>query len=201
MYLTRRQRDVYNYIQNFIKKKGYSPTLEEICSGLNLSSLATIHKHLKNLEEKGVISRKWNHGRSIEISTSFDYPNTIEVPLLGEISESKPLLPVSISVSVSVPQEYVRGEETFALRVKDESMKDELFAMGDFLIVERKNTAKNGDLVLALLENGNVTVKKYLEEKGDIILESRNPRKKALVLKKAQIQLRGVLAGLMRKFE
>ena len=200
MYLTKRQRDVYNYIHRFIKQNGYSPSLEEISIGIGVSSLATVHKHLKSLEEKGIISRKWNHSRSIEIKTTFDYPNTVEVPLLGVVAAGEPIEAIEDRRTISVPQEFLRGRETFVLRVQGDSMIEEHIRDGDYIVVERRNVAENGEVVVALIDGREATVKRFYRENGHIRLQPENPTMKPLILPAERVQVRGIVIGLMRKY-
>ncbi len=198
--LTKRQREVFNYISRFIRSKGYSPTLEEIGAGLGLSSLATIHKHLQNLEAKGLIKRNWNRGRSIQIVTRFDYPNSVELPLLGEVAAGKPIEAIEDRRVVSVPQEFLRGKETFVLRVKGDSMIDEHIRDGDFVIVERRNTAENGETVVALLNGNEATVKKFFRDKDSVRLQPANEEMQPIICRPEEIEIKGVVIGLMRKY-
>jgi len=201
MYLTKRQRDIYNAIRRFIKKHGYSPSLEEICSDVGLSSLATVHKHLKNLEHKGVISRKWNRGRSIEIKTMMDLPGTMDLPLLGEISEGKPIqLPEKIR-TISVPLDLLRGRETFVLQVRGDSLRDEYLCNGDYLIVERRNTPENGEIVVAQVGDREIVVRRFFPEKDYIRLQSENLQKTPLLVPENSILIRGIVIGVIRLYE
>jgi len=201
MYLTRRQRDVYHYIRRFIKKNGFSPTLEEICSGLGVSSLATVFKHLKNLEEKGVITRKWNHGRSIEIQAPLDIPRMMELPLLGFVAKGKPIEPSGNRRTVGVPEDYLRGTENFVLKVKDDSMQGDLFRRGDCLIVERRSIARNGEMVVAITGEDRVIVGRYREEKGRVFLIPGAVDSKPDLLCSGNIRVRGIVVGVLRRYD
>jgi len=200
MYLTRRQRDVFHYIRQFIRKNGYSPTLEEICKGLGLSSLSSVHKHLKNLEEKGVIARRWNRGRSIEILKDYDSMWEVDLRVLGEISAGRPIGAAEKGRTLKVPQELLRGQDSFILRVRDDSFRDEMFLAGDCLIVERRNVAENGELVVAILKTGVVLIRRYIKNGEGVRLESTNVNLTPIVLPAGEIQVRGVITGLLRRY-
>ena len=200
MYLTRRQRDVFHYIRQFIRKNGYSPTLEEICKGLGLSSLSSVHKHLKNLEEKGVIARRWNRGRSIEILKDYDSMWEVDLRVLGEISAGRPIGAAEKGRTLKVPQELLRGQDSFILRVRDDSFRDEMILAGDCLIVERRNVAENGELVVAILKTGVVLIRRYIKNGEGVRLESTNVNLTPIVLPAGEIQVRGVITGLLRRY-
>jgi len=201
MYLTKRQRDIYNAIRRFIKKHGYSPSLEEICSDVGLSSIATVHKHLKNLEQKGVISRKWNRGRSIEIKAMMDLPGTLDLPLLGEISEGRPIQAPEKTRSITVPLDLLRGRETFVLQVRGDSLRDEYLCNGDYLIVDRRNTPETGELIVAQLEDKEILVRRFFPEKDYVRLQSENPQKAPLLVPENTILIRGIIVGVLRWYD
>ena len=200
MYLTKKQREVYNYISHFLRRKGYSPSLEEVGMGVGLSSLATVHKHLKNLEKKGVIRRTINRGRSIEITGFFDYPNSVDLPLLGIVSAGRPIEAVEDNQMISVPQDFIYGKETFVLKVKGDSMIDEQIQDGDFVVVERKNSADNGDTVVVLVRGEEATIKKFYREGDRIILQPANPQMKPMFYNEKDLEVKGVVIALMRKY-
>ncbi len=200
MYLTRKQREVYNYINGYIKRKGYAPSLEEIGMGLGLSSLATVHKHLKNLESKGVIERKWNKGRSIELKGGYDYPNSVELPLLGVVAAGKPIEAIEDNQTISVPQEFLKGKENFVLKVKGDSMIDEQIKDGDFVVIERRNIAKNGDTVVALIRSEETTIKKFYRENDRIKLEPANESMSPLYYEEKDVEVKGIVIALLRKY-
>jgi repressor LexA len=200
MYLTRRQRDVFHYIRQFIRKNGYSPTLEEICKGVGLSSLSSVHKHLKNLEAKGVIARRCNRARSIEILKDYDFMGEVDLRVLGEISAGRPIAAAEKGRTLKVSQELLRGQDSFILRVRDDSFREEMFLPGDCLIVERRNVAENGELIVALLKTGVVLVRRYIKDGEGVRLESTNDNLTPIVLPAGEIQVRGVITGLLRRY-
>ena len=200
MYLTRRQRDILHYIRQFIRKNVYSPTLEEICKGVGLSSLSSVHKHLKNLEAKGVIARRCNRARSTEILKDYDFMGEVDLRVLGEISAGRPIAAAEKGRTLKVPQELLRGQDSFILRVRDDSFREEMFLPGDCLIVERRNVAENGELIVALLKTGVVLVRRYIKDGEGVRLESTNANLTPIVLPAGEIQVRGVITGLLRRY-
>ena len=201
MYLTKRQREIYNYIRRYIRKYGYSPTLEEIAESVGVSSLATIHKHLKNMEHKGVIQREWNRGRSIELVGSKVQLQTVELPVLGMVAAGSPIEALEDRQWIAVPQELVKSGENFVLCVKGMSMIDEQVRDGDYIVVERRNIAENGELVMALIDGNKVTVKKFYREKDETIrLQPANSELEPLILKESEVESKGVVMGLLRKY-
>src|SRR5262245_58379618 len=165
MVLTKRQKELYDYIDDYIARQGYAPTLEEIGVHFHLSSPATVHKHLSNLEEKGLIKRKWNFSRAIELVPRQKRSSAVELPLLGSVAAGQPIEALEGNDTFSVPEEFVRRQNTFVLRVKGTSMIDEGIFDGDYIIVEERQTAENGETVVALI-NGEATVKRFFREKG-----------------------------------
>ena len=201
MYLTKRQREIYNYIRRYIKKYGFSPTLEEIAGGVGIASLATVHKHLINMQNKGVIQREWNKGRSIELVGEQVLVQTVELPVLGMVAAGSPIEALEDRQWLVVPQEFLRSRETFVLRVKGSSMSDEQMRDGDYIIVERRSTAENGEMVVALINGTDATVKKFFREPdGNIRLQPAHPDLAPLILREEEVEIRGVVVGLLRKY-
>src|SRR4051812_48428178 len=145
--LTKRQKEFVDYLDGYIGKHGYAPTLEEIGQHFGLSSLATIHKHLTNLEQKGLIRRKWNRSRALEVVPQQRRVASVELPLLGRVAAGSPIEPLEQSDTIAVPEELVGRGETFVLRVKGDSMVKEGILDGDYVVVQSRATADNGDTV------------------------------------------------------
>ena len=204
--LYQRQRDLLEFLQEFIKKNGYGPTLAEICKGLGLSSPATVHEHLKTLEAKGVIRRNSHDARGIEIAAPYntnylmDHTAGVELPLLGYIQAGKPLEPyedptATFRVSANlVPS----GKVAFVLRVKGDSMVDEGIHEGDYAILVKEENVKNGDIVVALLESGLATLKKYFKEADKIKLMPANSTMQPIYATEVQVQ--GKLVAIVRRY-
>ena len=210
-YLTKRQRQLLDFLERFIAENGYSPSLEEICDGMGLSSQATVHVHLRNLEEKKMIRRQWNRSRSIEIVNKRRTPGpapqearrggVAELPLLGRVAAGQPIEAVEIQESIDVPEEFLRGRETFVLRVVGDSMIDEQIRSGDHVIVERRETAEDGDTVVALVNGEEATVKKFYREPGGRVrLQPANRTMDPIVIPADSCTIRGVVIGLLRKY-
>lgn len=208
-YLTKRQREILDFIDSFIREKAYSPSLGEICSGVGLSSLATVHVHLRNLEKKKMIRRAHNQSRAIELNPSARHKTIppaaengiVELPLLGTVAAGKPIEAIEDNQTIQVPEEFVRGNETFVLRVKGDSMIEEQICSGDMVIVEKRSHAENGEMVVALIDETECTVKKFYGEPDGIIrLQPANATMEPMFLPADRCTIQGVVIGLLRKY-
>ncbi|MGH7906983.1 MAG: transcriptional repressor LexA [Candidatus Binataceae bacterium] len=198
--LTRRQKQLVEFIENFIREHDYAPTLAEVGEYFGLSSLATVHKHLKNLEEKGYIRRDHNHSRALEVTGLLSRRRLQEIPLLGQVAAGAPIEAVEGQDTISVPDDFVRRDNTFCLRVRGESMIDEGIRDGDYIIVEGRDSANNGETVVALIGN-EATVKKYYREAdGRIRLQPANTMMEPIYAAERDLRIRGVVVGLMRHY-
>jgi repressor LexA len=198
--LTKRQREILDYLQDFIQQHGYAPSLEEIGRRFGLSSLATVHKHLTNLQEKGFIKRAWNRSRSVEMIPTNSGGRSVELPLLGYVAAGVPIEAVASSETIAVPEDLVGRRDTYVLRVRGNSMIDEQICDGDFVIVEDRKTAQNGETVVALLSGTDVTLKKLYRENGRVRLQPANPSMQPIFVDPDQVQVQGVVVGVMRKY-
>jgi repressor LexA len=198
----RRQRQILDYIKQHIQISGSAPTLREIASSLGVSSLATVHEHLTTLEEKGLIKRKSGKTRSIKLVDESD--NTVsegvEVPILGYIAAGAPIEPYTDpSASMSIPPSMASSRKrTYLLQVKGESMIEEQIRDGDYVVIEQVETANNGDIVVALLDNGMATLKRFFKETTRVRLEPANSTMSPIFVKNVRIQ--GRVVGLIRKY-
>ena len=201
MILTRRQKEVRDYLEDYIAAHGYAPTLEEIGAHFGLSSLATVHKHLSNLETKGLIARKWNLSRAIEITPPQKTAQAVELPLLGRVAAGTPIEAVETADTLTIPEDFVRRpHNAFALRVQGESMVGEGILDGDYIVVEKRPAADNGETVVAVM-NGEATVKKFYRERGGKVrLQPANPQLQPMVLRERDVEIRGVVVAVMRKY-
>ncbi len=198
--LTKRQREILDYLNEFIQQHGYAPSLEEIGRRFNLSSLATVHKHLTNLQDKGFIRRAWNRSRSVEMVSSKAGSRAIELPLLGYVAAGVPIEAVVGTETIAVPEDLVGKRESYVLRVRGDSMIDEQIRDGDFVIVEDRRTADNGEMVIAMLNGSDVTLKKLYREGARIRLQPANPAMQPIMAPADQVQIQGVVVGVMRRY-
>ena len=198
--LTRRQREVLDFLAEFIEQRGYAPSLEEIGRRFGLSSLATVHKHVTNLVEKGFIRRARNRSRSVELVSTRVRRRAIELPLLGTVAAGAPIEAVASSETIAVPEDVVSARDSYALRVRGNSMIDEQIRDGDIVIVEDRKSADNGEMVIALLHGADVTLKKFYRDNGWIRLQPANPALRPLIVEPAQVQIQGVVVGVMRRY-
>ncbi len=200
MTLTKRQKELVDYLRGYIAEHGYAPTLEEIGEHFSLASLATVHKHLSNLEVKGAIRRTWNHSRAIELVEEPRRAEAVELPLLGRVAAGQPIEELEDRDSISVPEELIGRGNTFVLRVTGDSMIDDGIWDGDYIVVEERSDADNGDTVVAIV-NGDATVKRLYREGEDTIrLQPANERLEPILVAATDLQIRGVVVAVMRKY-
>ena len=198
--LTKRQREILDFLNTFIEQHGYAPSLEEVGRRFGLSSLATVHKHLTNLQDKGFIKRAWNRSRSIELVPTRVGTRAVDLPLLGNVAAGAPIEAVVSSETVAVPEDLVGKQDTYALRVRGDSMIDEQIRDGDVVIVEDRKTAQNGEMVIALLQGAEVTLKKFYRDNGHIRLQPANVAVQPLMVDAHEVQIQGVVVGVVRKY-
>jgi repressor LexA len=202
MPLTKRQKEILDHIGEFIEDRGYAPSFEEIAEHFGYSSLATVHEHLSNLERKGYIRKAYNESRSIELVESESAPATVPLPLLGTVAAGLPIEAVQDDEALSVPPDMVRrGRENYVLRVQGNSMIDEQIRDGDYIVVASQDTAEDGQMVVALVRGDSATVKKLYREAGNRIrLQPANPTMSAIVEDARDVQIQGVVVGVIRKY-
>ncbi len=202
--LTRRQDDVLKFIKTFVVSNGYPPTVREIGKGLGISSPATIHAHLKNLEDKGYIKKEETKNRAIEllVDNEFDFKNDdlVKIPLLGKITAGNPIEAIENPDELFNLPTYLipKNKEVFALKVSGESMINKGIFDNDIVIVERCNTARNGQVVVAMTEENEVTLKTFYKEDGYFRLQPENDTMQPFIMKKVTILGRAI--GLYRQF-
>ena len=198
--LTKKQKQIVDYLQGYIQDRGYMPTYREIAQAFNLSSPSSIHQYMKALEEKGYITMSHNEARSIELTTkSLPTPPAVALPLMGLITAGEPIEALENREPVGVPASLVNDPaNSYVLRVKGESMIEEGILDGDYVIVERNPSPRNGDIVVALLDNAYATLKKFYREKNQIRLQPANSTMQPIYVKDPLIQ--GVVKGLVRSF-
>ena len=206
MAITLRQRQVYDFIAEFVQKNQYSPSFEEIGEGLGLSSLATVHKHITNLEKKGLLSRDYNRSRSIDLlppkgrlKQSMSVNSGTLVPLMGRIAAGQPIEAIERPETISLA-DFTRSKEVFALEVRGESMQDEHILDGDYVLVEKTKSAHNGDIVVALVEGTDATLKRLYREGENIRLQPSNARMKPIIVPAKDVEVQGRVIGVLRKY-
>jgi len=200
--LTKRQHEILEFIKSYSASNNYAPTLEEIKHYFRLRSVATVHKHLVQLERKGCIHRDWNQSRSIQLDVEKSAGASIDVPLLGLVAAGVPIEAVSGHETITIPQDMLGRHETYVLKVKGDSMIEEQIRDGDYLIVESRSDAENGDVVIALINDTEATVKKFFREPPDRIrLQPANPSMFPLIFNSQQVKIQGLVLGVLRKFQ
>ncbi len=200
--LTTKQRDVLDCIENFVKENGYTPSYREIAEQLGLSSPATIHQHIKTLCEKGIINTgDRGEARSIElVETEPMSPLAIMLPLAGLITAGEPIEAVEQNEAMAVPADFVVDPtNSYILKVKGRSMIEDGIFDGDYVIVERNPSPKNGDIVVALLDNAYATLKRFYREPDHIRLQPANSTMSPIIIR-GDINIQGIVRAVMRRF-
>ncbi len=200
MALTKRQRQVYDFIRAFVDEKGYSPSLEEIGAAFGLSSVATVHKHVHHLVEKGFLTKSWNRSRSVE-PVADSGGEVVVLPLLGIVAAGAPIEAIEDPETLEVPPSLVpRRGKSFVLRVQGESMIDEQIRDGDYVVVESRPEARNGETVVAVLRGEEATLKKFYRKGSRVRLEPANARMKPIEVPAGEVEIRGVVRALRRSY-
>lgn len=197
--LTKRQKELLDFIEGYIRRNGFAPTLDETGKYFGLTSLATVHKHLTNLESKGFIRRRSGMSRALEVVPRKRRAEAVELPLLGIAAAGRPIEAV-LDEQVTVPEDLVRKPESFVLKVSGDSMRDDGILDGDLVIVESRSVADNGETVVAVL-NGAATIKRFYRESGGRIrLQPANDQVAPIICSEQDLEIRGVVVALMRRY-
>jgi repressor LexA len=209
MALTKRQKQVLDFIADFIDRQGYSPSYEEIAGGLDLASLATVHKHIATLEGKHYLRRGYNQSRSVELAPRYyqelrrsgsDGSAIASVPLAGRIAAGSPVEALEGRDTLAFA-DFIGQEGTYALQVCGDSMIEDHICDGDFVLVERSNTARDGDVVVALVRGSETTLKRYYRESADTIrLQPANSNMSPILVPAAELAIQGRLLAVLRKY-
>jgi repressor LexA len=211
MALTIRQKQVLDFIADFISDKGYSPSYEEMARGLELASLATVHKHISALEEKQYLRRSYNQSRSLEVSEAYlverrrqqqDKAHAgMELPLLGRIAAGAPVEAVADDAKLNFA-DFVGHAETFALEVRGDSMIDDHICSGDFVLVEKTPQVRDGDIVVALVDGMETTLKRFYREPNEQVrLQPANSAMQPIVVSTSALQIQGRVLAVLRKYK
>ncbi len=207
MAITKRQRQVYDFIHSFVQRNGYSPSFEEIGDGLGLSSLATVHKHVSNLEKKGLLKRDYNRSRSIDVlpmrgllkRQTEKAAAEGRLPLLGRIAAGQPIEAVEQPETISLG-DITRSKDVFVLQVKGESMKDEHIVDGDYVLVEKVQNAPDGEIVVALVDGTDATLKRIYRDGAKVRLQPSNAEMAPIIVPAKSVQVQGRVIGVLRKY-
>jgi repressor LexA len=202
MPLTKRQKEILDFLEDFLTEQGYPPSFEEIARHFGYTSLATVHEHLENLRQKGYIRKSYNASRSIELVPAGRDAAAVELPLLGQVAAGVPIEAVEDRETVAVPEEMIsRGGQHYVLRVRGDSMIDEQIRDGDCVIVSARRTAHNGEVVVALVEGDAATVKKYYDDgRGQIRLQPANSALPPMYFPAEHVAVQGVVVGVIRRY-
>jgi repressor LexA len=202
-YLTERQRDILAFIKEYQKSRGIAPTHREICEQFGFSSYGTVYKHLSLLQKKGLIRRDWNQKRGVELVENDASPvpeqTTLALPFLGYIAAGQPLDVVQSNETIHVPLELTSRGENYVLKVRGESMIEDGIHDGDFVIIEQRPTAENGEMVVASVA-GDVTLKRFYKEGRRIRLQPANSSMAPIYARAEDVRVQGIVVGLMRRF-
>ncbi len=209
MALTKRQKDFLNFLSDFLEKRGYSPSYEEIAEGMSLASLATVHKHILALESKQYLKRGFNQSRSLEIAPKYYAEQrqhkaasapVMEIPLLGRIAAGRPVESAGGTETVNFG-DFAADPNTYALQVRGESMIDDHICDGDFVLVERAETARDGEIVVALVNGAESTLKRFYREPGDRVrLQPANSTMDPIYVPGANVAIQGKVLAVLRKY-
>ncbi|MBM4265226.1 MAG: transcriptional repressor LexA [Deltaproteobacteria bacterium] len=198
--LTKRQKELLDFLEGYIREHGFAPTLDETGKHFGLTSLATVHKHLTNLERKGLIRRRTGLSRALEVVPQGKRLDGVEIPLLGLAAAGTPMEAVLDDETIVVPEDLVRRPQSFALKVAGDSMRDDGILDGDIVIVESRSTAESGETVVAVLDNA-ATIKRFHRESGGRIrLQPANDQVAPIVCSENDLEIRGVVVSLLRKY-
>jgi len=207
MALTKRQKDFLNFLSDFLEKRGYSPSYEEIAEGMSLASLATVHKHILALESKQYLKRGFNQSRSLEISPKYYSEQRqhrsepmMELPLLGRIAAGLPVESAAGSDTINFA-DFVKEPNTYALQVRGESMIEDHICDGDYVLVEKIESAKDGDIVVALVNGSESTLKRFYREPNDRVrLQPANSTMAPIYVQGAAVAVQGKVLAVLRKY-
>jgi repressor LexA len=204
MALTRRQRQLYDFIAGFVERQGYSPSFEEIREGMGLNSLATVHKHVTNLEKKGLLKRGYNRSRSIDLlpprgKMKQAWAAPLSLPLMGRIAAGRPIEGVENPETINF-SDFTRSKDVYVLEVSGDSMQDEHIVEGDYILVEKTQVAVNGELVVALVDGAETTLKRIYREGDYVRLQPSNAAMQPITVPAGSVQIQGRVIGVLRKY-
>jgi len=200
MAITRRQKEILDFLEAFVSRNGYSPSFEEIARGMSLKSLATVHKHITNLEKKGMLDRVHNRSRSIDVlPPGTRTRSSLKLQLAGRIAAGAPVEAMETPETISLA-DVVGNRDVFALEVRGDSMRDEHIINGDYVLVERTKTARQGEIVVALVHGAETTLKRFYPEGNVVRLQPANLEMEPIYVPAAQVAIQGRVLGVLRKY-
>ncbi len=206
MALTKRQKQVLDFIAGFVDENGYCPSFEEIARGLDLASLATVHKHISVLQEKSYLRRGYNQSRSLELTSKYVHEQrrpkapVTEIPLVGRIAAGQPMEAVEQRETLQFT-DFTGHGDTYALEVRGNSMIDDHICDGDMILLEKVKEARDGDIVVALVAGSDATLKRFYREAGDIVrLQPANAAIKPILVPARDVEIQGRLLAVLRKY-
>ncbi len=207
MALTKRQKQVLDFIAGFVEENGFCPSYEEIARGLELASLATVHKHISVLESKNYLKRGFNQSRSLELAPKYlqerrrSKPPALEVPLVGRIAAGAPVEAIEQRETLNFA-DFVGNGDTYALQVRGDSMIDDHICEGDLILLERAAEARDGDIVVALVAGAETTLKRFYREPGDKVrLQPANSMLQPIIVPAREVAIQGRLLAVLRKYK
>lgn len=200
MKLTKRQKEILDFIRTFIEREGYSPSMEEIAGHFGFASMNAVFKHLAALEARGYLRRDANRARSIELPKEGDSVGR-SLPLLGFVAAGKPIEAIEVPETLSVPEEFLPPrKECYVLRVQGDSMIEDHIEDGDFVVVESRQEASDGEMVVALVDGESVTLKRLYREGARVRLQPANPEMPPIVLEGSKVRIQGVVVAVLRRY-
>ena len=199
---TRRQKEILEAVRSLMTERGEAPTLDAIARRAGLASVSTVHKHLELLEERGLLRRRRRGRRqAIELLPGARSGAAVEVPLLGRIAAGRPIEAIPEERNVALPANLVRGGKTYVLQVTGDSMVQDQILDGDYVVVEDRTTPRNGEVVVALIDGREATLKTFRRDKGRIRLQPANPAMEPLSVRPEALQIQGIVTGVLRRYD
>ena len=199
---TRRQKEILEAVRSLLAERGTTPTLAEIARRSGLASVSTVHKHLELLEERGLLRRRRKgRRRALELLPRARSGSAVEVPLLGRIAAGRPIEAIPEERNVALPANLVRGGKTYVLQVTGDSMVQDQILDGDYVVVEDRTTPRNGEVVVALIDRREATLKTFRRDKGRIRLHPANPAMAPLSVRPEALRVQGIVTGVLRRYD
>lgn len=198
-HLTRRQQEIYDYLREHLDEFVHPPTLEELCYELGLSSKGSLHKQIQALIDAGLVEPMNNQRRGIRLASDLEISED-ELPMLGYIAAGSPIEAIEQQEYLEVPPSLRTQKPCYVLQVRGDSMIDEGILDGDYIVVEQRNRARNGEIVVALVDGSEATLKRIEQQPGKVILHPANSRLKPMRFRPDQVEIQGVLVGQMRSY-